>query len=127
MGATHFYSKTLRKVAAEIAHSVLAYNLSRVRNIVVSRRYGCDHGLRLNRSRFRADIRSDAAPGHAADAISVLDADNQEHRARDHPGSPYGSAARFGTNPQNNWDEFVNAAAFDRPCFCGIETDRSKQ
>ena len=34
MGATHFLTKTLPKVAAEMALSVLAYNLTRVLNIV---------------------------------------------------------------------------------------------
>ena len=34
MGATHFLTKTLRKVAAEMALSVLAYNLTRVMNII---------------------------------------------------------------------------------------------
>jgi hypothetical protein len=34
MGATHFLMKTLPKVAAEMALSVLAYNLTRVMNIV---------------------------------------------------------------------------------------------
>jgi hypothetical protein len=34
MGATHFLTKTLPKVAAEMALSVLAYNLTRVMNIV---------------------------------------------------------------------------------------------
>ena len=34
MGATDFLTKTLPKVAAEMALSVLAYNLTRVRNIV---------------------------------------------------------------------------------------------
>jgi hypothetical protein len=34
MGATHFLTKTLPKVAAEKALSVLAYNLTRVMNIV---------------------------------------------------------------------------------------------
>jgi hypothetical protein len=34
MGATHFLTKTLPKVAAEMAASVLAYNLTRVMNIV---------------------------------------------------------------------------------------------
>jgi hypothetical protein len=34
MGATHFLTKTLPKVAAEMALSVLAYNLTRVTNIV---------------------------------------------------------------------------------------------
>ena len=34
MGATHFLTKTLGKVAAEMALSVLAYNLTRVMNIV---------------------------------------------------------------------------------------------
>jgi hypothetical protein len=34
MGATHFLTKTLPKVAAEMALSVLAYNLIRVMNIV---------------------------------------------------------------------------------------------
>jgi transposase len=33
MGATHFLTKTLPKVAAEMALSVLAYNLTRVMNI----------------------------------------------------------------------------------------------
>jgi hypothetical protein len=34
MGATHFLTKTLPKVTAEMALSVLAYNLTRVMNIV---------------------------------------------------------------------------------------------
>jgi hypothetical protein len=34
MGATYFLTKTLPKVAAEMALSVLAYNLTRVMNIV---------------------------------------------------------------------------------------------
>ena len=34
MGATHFLMKTLPKVAAGMALSVLAYNLTRVMNIV---------------------------------------------------------------------------------------------
>ncbi|MDH6261225.1 hypothetical protein M2427_005170 [Bradyrhizobium sp. BR13661] len=34
MGATHFLTKTLPKVAAEIALSVLAYNLTRAMNIL---------------------------------------------------------------------------------------------
>ena len=34
MGATHFLTKTLPKVDAEMALSVLAYNLTRVMNIV---------------------------------------------------------------------------------------------
>ena len=34
MGATHFAMKTLPKVATEMALSVLAYNLTRVMNIV---------------------------------------------------------------------------------------------
>jgi transposase len=34
MGATHFLMKTLPKVATEMALSVLAYNLTRVMNIV---------------------------------------------------------------------------------------------
>ncbi len=34
MGATHFLMKTLPKVAAEMAFTVLAYNLTRVMNIV---------------------------------------------------------------------------------------------
>ena len=34
MGATHFLMKTLPKVAAEMALHVLAYNLTRVMNII---------------------------------------------------------------------------------------------
>jgi transposase len=34
MGATHFLKKTLPKVATEMALHVLAYNLTRVMNIV---------------------------------------------------------------------------------------------
>ena len=34
MGATHFLTKTLPKVATEMALSVLAYNLTRVMNII---------------------------------------------------------------------------------------------
>ena len=38
MGATHFLTKTLPKVAAEMALAVLAYNLTRVMNIVGTKR-----------------------------------------------------------------------------------------
>jgi hypothetical protein len=38
MGATHFLTKTLPKVAAEMALSVLAYNLTRVMNIIGTKR-----------------------------------------------------------------------------------------
>jgi transposase len=34
MGATHFLTKTLPKVSAEMALSVLAYNLTRAMNIM---------------------------------------------------------------------------------------------
>jgi hypothetical protein len=34
MGATHFLMKTLPRVAAEMALHVLAYNLTRVKNII---------------------------------------------------------------------------------------------
>jgi hypothetical protein len=34
MGATHFLTKTLPRVAAEMALSVLTYNLTRVMNVV---------------------------------------------------------------------------------------------
>jgi hypothetical protein len=37
MGAPHFLMKTLPKVASEMALSVLAYNLTRVMNIVGTR------------------------------------------------------------------------------------------
>ena len=37
MGATHFLMETLPKVASEMALSVLAYNLTRVMNIVGTR------------------------------------------------------------------------------------------
>jgi hypothetical protein len=38
VGATHFLTKTLPKVAAEMALAVLAYNLTRVMNIVGTKR-----------------------------------------------------------------------------------------
>jgi Transposase DDE domain len=38
MGATHFLTKTLPKVAAEMVLSVLAYNLTRAMNIIGSSR-----------------------------------------------------------------------------------------
>ena len=34
MGATHFQTKTLKRVATEMALHVLAYNLKRVMNII---------------------------------------------------------------------------------------------
>jgi len=50
MGATHFLTKTLPKVAAELALSVLAYNLTRVMNIG-DQAAGCGNpGLRPSRS-----------------------------------------------------------------------------
>jgi hypothetical protein len=51
MGATHFLTKALPKVAAEMALSVLAYNLTRVMNIIRDQAAdGCDRGLRPSRS-----------------------------------------------------------------------------
>jgi hypothetical protein len=41
MGATHFLTKTLPRVASEMALHVLAYNLTRVMNII---RYPAAHG-----------------------------------------------------------------------------------
>lgn len=38
MGATHFLTKTLPNVAAEMALSVLVYNLTRVMNIIGTKR-----------------------------------------------------------------------------------------
>jgi len=45
MGATHFLTKTLPQVAAEMALSVLAYNLTRVINIIGTIADRCDRGL----------------------------------------------------------------------------------
>ena len=54
MGATHFLTKTLPKVAAEMALSVLAYNLTtgheHRRDQAAD---GCDRGLRPNQSWLR--------------------------------------------------------------------------
>jgi hypothetical protein len=48
----NFLTKTLPKVAAEMALSVLAYNLTRVMNIVGTKPVdGCDDRLRPSRSR----------------------------------------------------------------------------
>ena len=50
MGAAHFLTKTLRRVAAEMALSVLAYNLNRVLNIIGIRPLiACDRDLRYRR------------------------------------------------------------------------------
>jgi hypothetical protein len=50
MGATHFLTKTLPKVAAEMALSVPAYNLTRVINIVgIKPLIAADGGLRQPR------------------------------------------------------------------------------
>lgn len=38
MGATHFLTRTLPKVAAEMSLAVLAYNLTRIMNIVGTKR-----------------------------------------------------------------------------------------
>jgi len=46
MGATHFLMKTLPKVATEMALHVLAYNLTRVMNIVGIKPPRSDPGLR---------------------------------------------------------------------------------
>jgi hypothetical protein len=57
MGATHFLTKTLPKVAAEMALSVPAYNLTRVMNIVGSKPLmACDRGLRPSRSWLLTDF-----------------------------------------------------------------------
>ena len=50
MGATHFLMKTLPKVAAEMALHVLAYNLTRVMNIIGIKPLMAAIGARGNRS-----------------------------------------------------------------------------
>jgi hypothetical protein len=45
MGATHFLMKRLPKVATEMALHVLAYNLTRVMNIMYSATRGRDQGI----------------------------------------------------------------------------------
>ena len=45
MGATHFLTKKLPKVTAEMALSVLAYNLTQVMNIVGTRRRNAKGGI----------------------------------------------------------------------------------
>jgi hypothetical protein len=52
MGATHFLMKMLPRVANGMALSVLAYNLTRVMNIVDSKRVWADR-LLLSRSHVR--------------------------------------------------------------------------
>ena len=57
MGATHFLTKTLPKVAAEMALSVLAYNLTRVMNIVGTKLLmAAIRSLRPNRSWLLTDF-----------------------------------------------------------------------
>src|SRR5262249_7408580 len=56
MGATHFLTKTLPKVAAEMALSVLAYNLTRVINIVGTKPLMAAHRLRPSRSWLLTDF-----------------------------------------------------------------------
>jgi transposase len=55
MGATHFLMKRLPKVAAEMALHVLAYNLTRVMNIIGVQRLlaGCGHALAAVPDRIR--------------------------------------------------------------------------
>ena len=51
MGATHFLTKTLPKVAAAMALSVLAYNLTRVINIIRGQAVDrCDRWLKHRRA-----------------------------------------------------------------------------
>ena len=56
MGATHFLTRTLPKIAAEMALTVLAYNLTRVMNIVGTKPLVAAISLRPNRSRLLADF-----------------------------------------------------------------------
>jgi hypothetical protein len=74
MEATHLLTKTFPKVAAEMALSVLAHNLTRLMNIIGGQAVdGCDHFLKhrralatgrhpkavLTRPRPKADIRAE--------------------------------------------------------------------
>jgi hypothetical protein len=57
MGATHFLTKTLPKVAAEMALSILAYNLTQVMNIVGTKPLmAAIMALRPNRSWLLTDF-----------------------------------------------------------------------
>jgi hypothetical protein len=54
MGATHFLMKTLPRIATEMALRVLAYNLTRVMNIIGVTAHGGDQGI------IAADLRPSA-------------------------------------------------------------------
>ena len=59
MGATHFLTKTLPKVAAEMALAVLAYNLTRVMNIIGTKPLSArTHTSGCRRSRTSTTARS---------------------------------------------------------------------
>ena len=60
MGATHFLMKRLPKVATEMALHVLAYNLTRVMNIVGEGRSWRRSGLECG-DPLRADLEPDLA------------------------------------------------------------------
>ena len=60
MGATHFLMKTLPKVASEMALCVLAYNLTRVMNIVGTEALLGDQGVRAKNA-VAADLEPDLA------------------------------------------------------------------
>jgi Transposase DDE domain len=81
MGATHFLMKTLPKVATEMALHVLAYNLTRVMNIVgvkplsasnrSSRRSGLEERVPLCAPRDRSGRSAwrEVAPGLTPDSM----------------------------------------------------------
>jgi hypothetical protein len=62
MGATHFLMKTLLTVASEMALGVLAYNLTRVMNIVGTwASLASDHSVSVE-TPLRVDLEPDLAP-----------------------------------------------------------------
>src|SRR5258705_12049517 len=81
MGATHFLMKTLPKVATEMALHVLAYNLTRVMNIVGNRSPHPDPARRMAPlsakvlfSAARADPRRDRSLADFAKLVELFDA-----------------------------------------------------
>ena len=69
MGATHFLMKTLPQVATEMALHVLAYNLTRVMNIIgIQTAHGGDEGIVAN---DRRPLNIAEVPSMAGDAVAA--------------------------------------------------------
>jgi hypothetical protein len=93
MGATHFLMKTLPKVAAEMALHVLAYNLTRVMNII---------GVKPLMAAIRG-VRQSTGPNNASTPVNISASVFTQPRPEAETPSKSLHGARAKTRRHENW------------------------